>query len=61
MKVADADRLRPGDRLRPSVHGRRYASIVDAIGHTPLVEIARMSPNPDVRLLAKLEFMNPTG
>jgi cysteine synthase len=41
--------------------GRRYASIVDAIGHTPLVEIPRMSPNDRVRLYAKLEFMNPTG
>ena len=41
--------------------GGRYASIVDAIGHTPLVEIPRMSPNPDVRLLAKLELNNPTG
>ncbi|MBX3028797.1 MAG: cysteine synthase family protein [Chloroflexi bacterium] len=42
-------------------HGGRYASIVDAIGHTPLVAIPRMSPNPDVVLLAKLEFLNPTG
>jgi cysteine synthase B len=41
--------------------GGRYASIVDAVGHTPLVEIPRMSPNPDVRLLAKLELYNPTG
>ncbi len=42
-------------------HGGRYASIVDAIGHTPLVEIPRMCPNPHVRLYAKLEFLNPTG
>ena len=61
MKVADADRLRPGEGIEAPAHGRRYTSIVDAIGHTPLVEIARMSPNPDVRLFAKLEFMNPTG
>ena len=61
VKVADADRLRPGDRVEASARGRRYASIVDAIGNTPLVEIARMSPNPNVRLYAKLEFMNPTG
>ncbi len=38
-----------------------YPSIVDAIGHTPLVEIPRMSPNPAVRLFAKLEMANPTG
>ncbi len=41
--------------------GGRYASIVDAIGHTPLVEIPRMCPNPGVRLYAKLELTNPTG
>ena len=44
-----------------SVGGGRYASIVDAVGHTPLVEIPRMCPNPRVRLFAKLEGYNPTG
>jgi cysteine synthase len=42
-------------------HGGRYADILDAIGHTPLVEIPRMSPNPDVHIFAKLEMLNPTG
>jgi cysteine synthase B len=42
-------------------HGGRYDDIVDAIGHTPLVAIPRMSPNPKVTLLAKLELLNPTG
>jgi cysteine synthase len=41
--------------------GGRYDSILDAVGHTPLVEIAHMSPLPDVRLYAKLEMTNPTG
>ncbi len=41
--------------------GGRYASIVDAVGHTPLVEVPRMCPNPAVRLYAKLEGTNPTG
>jgi cysteine synthase B len=39
----------------------RYSDIVDSIGHTPLVEIARLSPSPNIRLLAKLEMANPTG
>ncbi len=43
------------------IRGGRFASIVDAIGHTPLVAIPRLSPNPDVALYAKLEFLNPTG
>ncbi len=42
-------------------HGGRYGDILDAIGHTPLVEIPRMSPNPAVRIFAKLEMLNPTG
>src|SRR6188508_1611964 len=42
-------------------HGGRYGGILEAIGHTPLVEIPRMSPNPNVRIYAKLEMLNPTG
>jgi len=36
-------------------------SVIDKIGHTPLVEIQRLNPNPRVKLLAKLEYMNPGG
>ena len=36
-------------------------TLLDAIGHTPLVEIRRMNPNPRVRILAKLEYLNPGG
>src|SRR6187397_1907518 len=42
-------------------HGGRYGDILEAIGHTPLVEIPRMSPNPDVRIFEKFEMLNPTG
>ena len=35
--------------------------ILSTIGGTPLVEIERMSPNPEVRIFAKLEGQNPTG
>ena len=66
---------RRGDH--PAGHGRRLGlglieapyersldatrSLVDAIGHTPLVEVSRFCPNPRVRLLVKLEGFNPTG
>jgi len=40
---------------------RPWASIVDAIGHTPMVELRRLSPSPRVHLYAKLEGANPTG
>jgi len=36
-------------------------SVLDLIGSTPLVELPKLSPKPDVRLYAKLEGQNPTG
>jgi cysteine synthase len=36
-------------------------SLLDLIGGTPLVELPRLSPKPEVRLYAKLEGQNPTG
>ncbi len=39
----------------------RYESLLDSLGHTPLVGLPRMSPRSDVRLWAKLEDRNPTG
>ena len=39
----------------------RYDSLLDCLGHTPLVGLPRLSPAPDVRLWAKLEDRNPTG
>jgi cysteine synthase len=38
-----------------------YSSLINAIGRTPMVEISRFNPNPRVRMLVKLEGMNPTG
>jgi [CysO sulfur-carrier protein]-thiocarboxylate-dependent cysteine synthase len=36
-------------------------SLLDLVGDTPLVELSRLSPKPEVRLYAKLEGQNPTG
>jgi [CysO sulfur-carrier protein]-thiocarboxylate-dependent cysteine synthase len=36
-------------------------SLLDVVGQTPLVELARLFPKPSVRLYAKLEGQNPTG
>jgi cysteine synthase B len=38
-----------------------FASILDAIGNTPLVHLPRLSPKSGVNLYAKLEGQNPTG
>ena len=40
---------------------KKYNSILDAIGNTPLVRINKMNPNPNVTIYAKLEGFNPTG
>jgi cysteine synthase len=36
-------------------------SVLDLIGNTPMVEVSQLSPNPGVRILAKLEGQNPGG
>ena len=36
-------------------------TILETIGNTPLVEIRRLHTNPRVRLMAKLEYLNPGG
>jgi len=37
------------------------AGIIDIIGNTPLVEIKKLNPNPNVKIYAKLEGNNPGG
>lgn len=39
----------------------RYDSLVDSVGHTPLIGLPNLSPSEDVRVWAKLEDRNPTG
>ncbi len=38
-----------------------YSSVLDMIGNTPMVDVSRLSPNPNVRILAKMEGQNPGG
>jgi [CysO sulfur-carrier protein]-thiocarboxylate-dependent cysteine synthase len=38
-----------------------YGNILEAIGNTPMVDVSVVSPNPHVRLVAKLENQNPFG
>jgi cysteine synthase B len=37
------------------------ASIIDLVGNTPLAELQRLNPNPNVKIYAKLEGNNPGG
>jgi cysteine synthase B len=37
------------------------AGLIDLIGNTPMVEIKKLNPNPNVQIFAKLEGNNPGG
>ncbi|MBN9377961.1 MAG: cystathionine beta-synthase [Chlamydiales bacterium 38-26] len=37
----------------------KYPSILDTIGHTPLIQLQHIVPNPLATVLLKVEFMNP--
>ncbi|MCU1387638.1 MAG: cysM, partial [Ilumatobacteraceae bacterium] len=38
-----------------------FENVLDMIGNTPMVDVSRLSPNPNVRIYAKLEGQNPFG
>jgi cysteine synthase A len=38
-----------------------FASVLNAIGNTPIVQLRRVAPRDSARVLVKLEFANPTG
>ena len=56
-----SDAAYDASRHLKSGRGKVYASILDTIGDTPLVELPRLSAElkPKARVLAKLEFFNP--
>lgn len=39
----------------------RYASVLELIGNTPIVDVSALSPKANVTILAKLEGRNPAG
>ena len=51
------ERVRTGEG---TTMGRRYSSILETVGRTPVVEISRFAP-PGVELFVKLEAFNPLG
>ena len=38
-----------------------HQTILDLIGNTPVVDVSKLSPNPAVKIFAKLENQNPAG
>jgi cysteine synthase len=39
----------------------RYASVLELIGNTPIIDVSALSPKPNVTILTKLEGRNPAG
>jgi cysteine synthase len=38
-----------------------YSSVLEMVGGTPMVDVSVLSPNPNVRILGKMEGQNPAG
>jgi cysteine synthase len=38
-----------------------FTSVLDMIGNTPMIDVSQLSPNPNVRILGKMEGQNPGG
>ncbi len=45
----------------PPLPAMLHANVLDMIGNTPMVDVSNLSPNPNVRILAKMEMQNPFG
>ena len=50
-----------GSHTQPPPRHGIARDATDLVGRTPLVELRRLSPSPEVRLFAKLESANPSG
>jgi cysteine synthase B len=55
------------DRIKSFAHSiveafiHHIMTIIDLVGNTPLVELTKLNPNPNVKIYGKLEGNNPAG
>ena len=45
----------------PAMPATMHTDVLAMIGNTPVVDVSNLSPNPNVRILAKMEMQNPFG
>jgi|TARA_R110002110_G_scaffold141000_2_gene328624 cysteine synthase len=45
----------------PAMPITMHTDVLGLIGNTPVVDVSNLSPNPNVRILAKMEMQNPFG
>src|SRR6185312_801159 len=55
------DLHRPAPLLALTPRMRDFPSVLDLVGHTPIVRLPALQPPGGARLLAKLEYLNPGG
>ncbi|MCJ7782279.1 MAG: cysteine synthase family protein, partial [Acidimicrobiia bacterium] len=53
--------LNPNFTMPVSLPGMVNESVLDMIGNTPMVDVSILSPNPNVRIIGKMEMQNPFG
>ena len=51
----------PPHVVGPPYPNMLHEGVLGMIGNTPLVDVSNLSPNPNVRILAKMEMQNPFG
>ncbi|HEY5663888.1 MAG TPA: cysteine synthase family protein [Ilumatobacter sp.] len=54
------ERVAPGAGSLGGI-GAVRANVLELVGNTPVVDVSNLSPNPNVRIIAKLEMQNPWG
>ena len=60
-KIKTSDASMNTEKISQPTSPKNRIGILDTIGNTPLVELQKINPNTQVRLLAKLEANNPGG
>jgi cysteine synthase B len=50
-----------GDLISKTEKTEKMMNLLEMVGHTPLIELKKISQNPNIRLYAKAEFVNPSG
>ena len=54
--------ITPPSAFRPApLPPMAHPAVLGMIGNTPVVDVSNLSPNPDVRIVAKMEMQNPFG
>ena len=61
MSQKNSVRSVAGGKTNGSTRRHGYPTILELIGHTPLVRLQKVAPPDGPTLLAKLEFLNPGG